>query len=213
MTAQTVAVAGLQAAMNHFLELDPELAEGVAELDGSVLEVHVQGIDKRFQLHPLATGVSVVPVDGDERQSAVVPDVTISGPPFTLLRLLGSLESVDGVLPPDVSISGELALVQKLTRLAKRANIDWEEPLSKLFGDSVAHEIGRGVRGFASWALAATETIACDMGEYLREERRLSPTRLEVDDFVSHVDQVRDDVERLEIRIARLTRRARGSEH
>ena len=213
MTAQTVAVAGLQAAVNHFLELDPELAEGVAELDGSVLEVHVQGIDTRFQLRPSAAGVSVVPVDSDEQQSAVVADVTISGPPFTLLRLLGSLESVDGVLPPDVSISGDLQLVQKLTRLAKRANIDWEEPLSKLFGDSIAHEIGRGVHGFVSWALAATETFACDMGEYLREERRLSPTRLEVDDFVTHVDQVRDNVERLESRIARLTSRARGSEH
>ncbi len=210
MTVQSVAVAGLQTVVNHLLELDPELAEGLAELEGSVLEVHVQGIDKRFQLHPSATGVGVVPVDGDGQQSAVVPDVTISGPPFTLLRLLGSLESVGGVLPPDVSISGELALVQKLTGLAKGANIDWEEPLSKLFGDPIAHEIGRGVRGFVSWARASTETFACDMGEYLREERRLSPTRLEVEDFAADVDQARDDVERLEIRIARLTSRTRG---
>ncbi|MCK5361541.1 MAG: hypothetical protein KAR22_01160, partial [Gammaproteobacteria bacterium] len=176
--------------------------------EGSVLEAHVQGVDKRFQLHPSATGVGVVLVDGDGQQSAVVADVTISGPPFTLLRLLGSLESVDGVLPPDVSVSGELQLVQKLTRLAKRANIDWEEPLSKLFGDSVAHEIGRGVRGFVSWAHAASETFSSDMGEYLREERRLAPTRLEVDDFATHVDQVRDDVERLEVRVVRLTSRA-----
>ncbi|MEE8042202.1 MAG: hypothetical protein V3T15_05330, partial [Pseudomonadales bacterium] len=161
-----------------------------------------------FQLHPSETGVGVVLVDGDGQRSAVVPDVTISGPPFTLLRLLGSLESADGVLPPDVSVSGELQLVQELTRLAKRANIDWEEPLSKLFGDSVAHEIGRGVRGFISWSRAASETFSSDMGEYLREERRLAPTRLEVDDFATHVDQVRDDVERLGVRIARLTSRA-----
>ncbi|GMQ96246.1 MAG: SCP2 sterol-binding domain-containing protein [Gammaproteobacteria bacterium] len=210
MTAQSLAAGGLQVIVNRCLELDPELAEGVAELEGSVLEVHLQGIDKRIQLHPSAAGVSVVPVDGDGQQSAVVPDVTISGPPFTLLRLLGSLESADGVLPPDVSISGELLLVQKLTRLARRANIDWEEPLSKVFGDSVAHEIGRGVRGFASWAVAAAGTFAVDMGEYLREERRLSPTRLEVDDFASRVDQTRDDVERLEFRVARLTSRTRG---
>ena len=209
MTVQSVAVAGLQSVVNHVLELDPELAEGLAELEGSVLEAHVQGIDKRFQLHPSATGVGVVLVDGDGPQSAVVPDVTISGPPFTLLRLLGSLESVDGVLPPDVSVSGELQLVQKLTKLAKRANIDWEEPIARLFGDSVAHEVGRGVRGFVSWTRAATETFSCDMGEYLREERRLTPTRLEVDDFATLVEQVRDDVERLEIRIARLARRAR----
>ena len=205
MTVQSVTVVGLQAIVNQVLELDPELAEGLAELQGSVLEAHVQGVDKRFQLRPSATGVGVVLVDGDGQQSAVVPDVTISGPPFTLLRLLGSLGSVDGVLPPDVSVSGELQLVQKLTRLAKRANIDWEEPLSKLFGDSVAHEIGRGVRGFVSWAHAASETFSSDMGEYLREERRLAPTRLEVDDFATGVDQTRDHVERLEVRVARLT--------
>ncbi len=208
MTAQSVAIAGLQAIVNQVLALDPELAEGLAELEGTVLEAHVQGVEKRIQLHPSATGVGVVLVDGDGQQSAVVADVTISGPPFTLLRLLGSLESVDGVLPPDVSVSGELELVQKLNRLVKRANIDWEEPLSKLFGDSVAHEIGRGVHGFVSWARAASETFSSDVGEYLREERRLAPTRLEVDDFATHVDQVRDDVERLEVRVTRLNRRS-----
>ena len=208
MTAQSVAIAGLQAIVNQVLALDPELAESLAELEGTVLEAHVQGVEKRIQLHPSATGVGVVLVDGDGQQSAVVADVTISGPPFTLLRLLGSLESVDGVLPPDVSVSGELELVQRLTRLVKRANIDWEEPLSKLFGDSVAHEIGRGVHGFVSWARAASETFSSDVGEYLREERRLAPTRLEVDDFATHVDQVRDDVERLEVRVTRLNRRS-----
>ena len=208
MTVQSVAVAGLQTIVNRVLELDPELAEGLAELEGAVFEVHVLGVDKRFQLHSSAMGVDVVLVDSDGQQSAAVPEVTISGPPFTLLRLLGSLESVDGVLPPDVSVSGELQLVQKLARLAKHANIDWEEPLSKLFGDSVAHEIGRGVRGFVSWARAASETFSSDVGEYLREERRLTPTRLEVDDFATHVDRVRDDVERLGVRVARLTSRA-----
>jgi len=210
VTAQSMAAGGLQVIVNRFLELDPELAEGVADLEGSVLEVHFQGIDKRIQLQPSAAGVSVVPVDGDGQPPAVIPDVTISGPPFTLLRLLGSLESVGGVLPPDVSISGELLLLRKLTRLVRRANIDWEEPLSKLFGDPIAHEIGRGARGLASWAVAAAETFACDLGEYLREERRLSPTRLEVDDFSTRVDQTRDDVERLELRVARLTSRTRG---
>jgi ubiquinone biosynthesis protein UbiJ len=210
MTLQSVAVAGLQTIVNRVLELDPELAQGLAELEGAVFEAHVLGVDKRFQLHPSATGVGVVLVGSDGQRPAAAPDVTISGPPFTLLRLLGSLDSVDGVLPPDVSISGELQLVQKLTSLAKRANIDWEEPLSKLFGDSVAHEVGRGVRGLVSWARAASETFSSDLGEYLREERRLTPTRLEVGDFATHVDRVRDDVERLELRVARLNRRARG---
>ena len=72
MTVQSVAVAGLQTVVNHLLELDPELAEGLAELEGSVLEVHVQGIDKRFQLHPSATGV----VENPPRTSALVADLS-----------------------------------------------------------------------------------------------------------------------------------------
>lgn len=210
MSARSVAATGIQGAVNRLLELDPEFAEGVAEFEGTVLEIHVQGLDERLQLHPSASGIGVVPVD-DEQQARVAPDVTISGPPFTLLRLLGSLDSVDGVLPPDVTISGELQLVQRLTRLAKRTRFDWEEPLSKLFGDSVAHELGRGLRGFAAQLGAAVGTLACDVGEYLREERRLSPTRLEVDDFAAGVDTTRDDVERLEIRIARLAGPPGGS--
>jgi ubiquinone biosynthesis accessory factor UbiJ len=202
----------LQAAINEILALDAELVEGIAELEGAVLEVHVQGMDKRFQLHASRSGVNIVAVNANDQPPMAVPDVVISGPPFTLVRLLGGLESVDGVLPPDVSIKGDLQLVQKIVKLAKQANIDWEEPLSKLVGDSVAHELGRGLRAFASWASAATDTFAADMGEYLREERRLVPTGLEVSDFSTRIDQARNDIDRLEVRIARLSQRFRSRE-
>ena len=209
MSTRPTAAAGIEAAVNRVLALDPELFEAVAELEGSVFEIHIRGVETRVQLHPSASGIGVVTVGGDE-QTPVAPDVTVSGPPFTLLRLLGSLESVNGVLPPEVSITGELALVQKLAELAKRARFDWEEPLSRLVGDTAAHELGRGIRAFASHVRTAADTLGRDLGEYLREERRLSPTRLEVDDFAAGVDRTRDDVERLEARVRRLETRAGG---
>lgn len=211
MSARNVAATGIQQAVNRLLALDPEFAEEVAAFEGTVLEIHVQGLDERLQLHPSASGIGVVPVS-DEQQTPVAADVVISGPPFTLLRLAASLNAVDGVLPPDVSVSGELQLVQRLTLLAKRARFDWEEPLSKLLGDSAAHELGRGIRTLAAQLGAAAGTLAGDVGEYLREERRMSPTRLEVDDFAAGVDVTRDDVERLEVRIARLAGRTGGFE-
>ena len=110
MSTRPTAAAGIEAAVNRVLALDPELFEAVAELEGSVFEIHIRGVETRVQLHPSASGIGVVTVGGDE-QTPVAPDVTVSGPPFTLLRLLGSLESVNGVLPPEVSITGELALV------------------------------------------------------------------------------------------------------
>ncbi len=209
MSAPSAAVAGLESVVNRLLRLDEDLAEGVAELEGSVLEVHVEGFDWRFQLHPSSSGISVISVDRSDEGSSAVPDLVVSGPPFTLVRLFGTMESVDGVLPPDVSISGDLRLVEKLAVVAKRVDFDWEEPLTKLFGDSLSHEIGRGLRGFVSWASAAYETFSTDVGEYVREERHLSPTKLEIEDFATRVDMIRDDVERLEVRIARLADRMR----
>lgn len=209
MTARNAAVAGIQVAVNRLLALDPELAEGMAELEGSVFEIHVAGVDRRVQLHVSTAGVALFDVREEDR-ARVAADVIVSGPPFTLLRLLASLDSVDGVLPAGVSVSGELTLVQRLAALAKRTRLDWEEPLSRLFGDTAAHEIGRGARALASHLVTVADTLGQDLGEYLREERRLTPTRIELEDFAADVDRTRDDVERLEARVDRLIDRAGG---
>ena len=48
------------------------------------------------------------------------------------------------------------------------------------------------------------------MAEYLQEEGRDLPTRTEVEEFLSGVDQLRDDAERLEARLARVEARGRA---
>ncbi|NCC30261.1 MAG: sterol-binding protein, partial [Gammaproteobacteria bacterium] len=47
-----------------------------------------------------------------------------------------------------------------------------------------------------------------DLQEYLQEEARLTPTRYEVEAYLTQVDILRDDVERAEARIERLVRLA-----
>lgn len=219
MSTPPMAAAGLEAIANRLLALDADLAEGIEELSGRVLEVHVEGVDWRFQLHAKGARIGVVALEdcgdsgdlGDPRDpGAATADVVVRGPPFSLLRLCASAESIDGVLPADVSISGDVELVEKLSSLARRANVDWEEPLAKVLGDALGHEVARGLRGFASWARTATETIALDIGEYVREERRATPSRLEVEDLANDIEVLRDDVERLEARIARVAGHKRG---
>lgn len=209
MSTPPPAAAGLQAAVNRLVAMDADLAEGLLELDGCVLEVRIEGLDWRFQLRASGSRVAVVALDDVDSGDAAEPDLILSGPPVTLLRVIASAESIDGVLPPDVTINGRLELVEKLSRLARRAYIDWEEPLSKMFGDTLGHELARGLGAFAAWARAASETLALDVGEYLREERLLCATRLEVEDFANDIEVLRDDVERLAARIERLTDRMR----
>lgn len=211
MSTPPVAAAGLETVVNRLLAMDADLAEGIAELDGCVLELRLQGVDWRFQLLPSGSRLRVVALDDAPGSDAAVPDVVVCGPPFTLLRVIASAQSIDGVLPPDVSISGDLRVVEMLSKLARRAYLDWEEPLAKVFGDSLGHEVARGLRGIAMWARSASETLVLDTGEYLREERRLTPNRFEVERLANDVEVLRDDVERMEVRIARLVERFRGA--
>lgn len=211
MSAPPLAAAGLEAAVNRLLAMDAELAEGLAGLQGRVLEVHVEGFDWRFRVFPSGARLRIVALDHAAGADDGEADVVVRAPPFTLLRLLASVQSIDGVLPREVSISGDLELVEKLSGLARRAYIDWEEPLASALGDSLGHEVARGLRGFAAWARGASQTLALDVGEYLREERRLTPTRIEIEDHANDVDVLRDDVERLEARVERLVDRLRSN--
>ena len=54
-------------------------------------------------------------------------------------------------------------------------------------------------------------TLEKDLGEYLQEELRLLPVRIEIDAFLAAVDSLRDDSERLQARFDRLRAIARHS--
>ena len=59
-------------------------------------------------------------------------------------------------------------------------------------------------------AARARSSFERDVGEYLVEESALAPSRAEVDEFATRVDDLRDDVARLEKRVQRLAARRAG---
>nr|MCU0803913.1 sterol-binding protein [Burkholderiales bacterium] len=62
-------------------------------------------------------------------------------------------------------------------------------------------------RAFAAWQRDAGERLARNFAEYFTEENPLLARPAEVRRFGEDVDALRDDVERLEKRIARLLER------
>jgi ubiquinone biosynthesis protein UbiJ len=91
-------------------------------------------------------------------------------------------------------------------------DIDWEEQLAKLAGDTLAHRIGHQARATGRWASRSGEVLTRDLREYLIEEGRLVPSAAEMKGFLDGVDTLRDDVDRLEARIARLHRHTSGGQ-
>ena len=79
--------------------------------------------------------------------------------------------------------------------------------MSRVTGDVVAHQVGRRGRQFAAYLEDGAETAQANISEYLTEEARLLPTRIEAEDFFQDVDTLGDATERLAARLERLARK------
>jgi len=104
----------------------------------------------------------------------------------------------------ELAIEGDAALGQRLQRIFRDLDLDWEEPLARLFGDPLGHEMGRAARAVFAWHRQALKTFGLNTADYLQEEARLLPVRDEVETFLNGVDGARADVDRLAARIQRL---------
>jgi ubiquinone biosynthesis protein UbiJ len=106
-----------------------------------------------------------------------------------------------------VHIEGDAEVAQTFSELLQHARPDLEEELSRVVGDVTAHQVGNAARSALAFGRRAADTFAQNVAEYLQEEGRDLPTRIEADEFITAVDKLRDDVERFDARLAHLERR------
>ncbi len=199
MSAEDALVAPLEAALNRLLALDPEARRDLADLQGRVIRFDILGLGLQLWLVPGAQGVQVYPRYDAE------PDCVLRGTPLGFARL-GLGERADELFKGAVEIEGDTALGERLGAILARLDIDWEELLSKVTGDPIAHTLGQGARAMRRQLARDGDVLVRDLSEYLQEEARLLPTRYEVDEFADAVDRLRDDAERLAARVERLQR-------
>jgi ubiquinone biosynthesis protein UbiJ len=195
-------LSGLEAALNQILRLDPDVTAGLAELNGKVIGVELRGLNLRFSLIPEPWGLRVAP--GHARKV----DVMVCATPAALGRLARGAKAVN----EEIDIQGDMDLGRTFQGLLRSIDIDWEEQLSRITGDVVAHQFGRSLRRFLAWGQKAADTLAMNASEYLQQESRDLPPRLVVEQFMDAVDTLRADTDRLEARIGRL-QRGKNSRH
>jgi ubiquinone biosynthesis protein UbiJ len=203
MSIREAAYAVLEVVLNRYLRLDPAALQRLAPLSGRLIRLEIKGLDVDIFLLPHSEGLQVYPeFDGE-------PDCTLSGTPLGFVRL-GSGERADRLFDGTVDIRGDTEIGQQFGEVLADLDIDWEEHLSHLTGDVAAHQVGRAARAAGRWGREVGQTLTQDLQEYLQEEVRLLPTRIENEEFADAVDALRDDLERLEARIQRLRSLRKG---
>lgn len=198
MTVSAAAFATLEQLLNQAIRLDPESPARLAPMHGQVIEIALVGLGFSLFMIPEPNGMQLLSAFEGE------PDCTLRGTPLDLARMRGSHKSADQLFSGSVVIEGDTRLAQHFGDFLSSLDIDWEEQLSRLTGDVIAHEVGNLARGFFNWGSKQSQIMEQNLQEYLQEELRLLPGRLEMEPYLSGVDQLRDDAERLEARITRL---------
>lgn len=196
-------LATVEGAINAVLALDAEGAHQIAPIQGRVLLVELTGFGTRLYIVPGESGLLLYGAYD------AAPDCTVRGTPAGLLRMALSEHREDAVFAGTVEIDGDNQVAQTLGEVFQELDIDWEELLSKVIGDTLAHRLGQQARAGGRWAQQTGDTLTQDIREYLQEEGRVLPSRLELQAFLSDVDTLRDDVERLAARVERLATTSR----
>jgi ubiquinone biosynthesis accessory factor UbiJ len=161
-----------------------------------------QGRSVRLSAGLLAVQFSIT-ADGLLAAASGEPAVAISVDPAALPAFL-----LDSSKPPrQVKLEGDAALAQLLSQVLPRLRPEPEEELSRVIGDAAAVRLMASLRALLSAVSAAAQAFARNSADYLTAENPMLVEKEAVESFGRDLTRLRDDVERLDKRIALLVRR------
>lgn len=191
------ATTGIEKILNHCLGSDPDYKTYIAPLQGKILKIQIAFPPLSLLLQFSADTIKVLPYYHD------TPDCTITGSSFALLQ--SALNEKAGTWASNkIHLSGQTDVAQDFSALCHRINIDWEEMLSEIIGDSCAHAAGNILRSTLANGHELSQRWQNNLQEYIKHESKCFAQAEEINNFLDKIDTLRHDVERLNARLAAL---------
>lgn len=214
MHAADMLISTLENLLNRGLPRSPRAQQLCAELAGRKLDIDVQGIGRLLlESDGLTLHLSGAPEDAQQEMAmpnaptsspAGSGDATLRGGPFSLLSL-AIADQQAALRNGSVQMGGDSEIAGKFHELLRLLRPDAEEELAMLLGDIPAHHLGRLLRATLSWGERAASTALENVAEYLAHERNDLVSKAEAQGFLTAVDSLREDVDRLAARIDLMT--------
>jgi len=181
--------------LNRNLPRSPRAGELCAALAGKRVRIEARALGWVLIAEALNTSIRLT----KDEAGGQPPDAEISGSLLNLAALAGS-HPEEVIQRGDVTIRGDAEIAQKFRELAMLLRPDVEEELSRLIGDTPAHQALRLVRMATGFGKRAAQTGVRNVAEYLAHETGDLVPRAEAEDFYRGVERLREDLDRLEAR-------------
>ncbi|WP_347986982.1 SCP2 sterol-binding domain-containing protein [Methylomonas sp. AM2-LC] len=191
-------IGAFESGLNNYLNLDTQVEELLKPLTGKVIAIHITRPDETLYLCPNSTGIQIL----DNYFGSV--DATLSGS-LSALGLMGlSATPMHSLFKGEVRIEGNPEIARKLQNLFAKLDINLQSKLAQVTGERFAEQMSRFIRNGIGWSQNSLTTLRLNVEEFLQEETRNLPAKLEAEQFFQQIDTCRNDFDRLKARIDRL---------
>ncbi|MCB1614819.1 MAG: SCP2 sterol-binding domain-containing protein [Pseudomonadales bacterium] len=153
------------------MQFDPGTSRRLGALHGKVIRLDTLLPEGEVFLYPTESGIALWSTYEGE------PDAGLAGGPINLLAFLTGRISLDQLQEEGIELEGDVELVMKLVSILSDVDIDFEEAVSQLTGDVLAHQLGKSVRSVESWVKSALLEAQRLNREYLQEELSIAAER------------------------------------
>lgn len=179
--------------MNSFLTLHSGKHQILEMHAGKTLHINFKDLnmDLFLIIHPEKIHVHSVFPD--------TPDTIVSGSIFDFIKQLNS-----EALSNDISVEGDVDLAHDIMRLFKYMDFNWEEYSAFFVGDLPTHHLSNFVRRCKNAVSRISSRSIEDAVDFIQEEQRFLPTKEQVEDFCEDIQELRNNIDRLEARLNRL---------
>ena len=181
--------------LNRNLPRSPRAQELCGLLKGKSVRIESPGLGWRVDCESLGSSLKLTKPAGQDR----MPDAEISGSLANLAQLAGPRPE-EIIQRGGVTIRGEAEIAQRFRELAMLLRPDVEEELSRIIGDTPAHQALRFVSAATGFGRRAVHTGVRNVAEYFAHESRDLVPRAEAEDFYRGVERLREDLDRLDAR-------------
>ncbi len=181
-------------AINHLIATESWVGTRLRPFSGQL--ARIQALPFQLDLAVRSDGLFET-TDSD----AQTPTVTIVLPDDAIGKLItGDSAAVFSA----ARISGSADFAEALAFVFRNLRWDAEADLAAIFGDIAAHRGIQLAQSFLIWQKSAASNVAQNIKEYLSEEADTIVGQRELNAFSAQTKTLRDDLARLEKRIAKL---------
>lgn len=195
---RTAAIAALEFAVNRALALDPSTRARLAQLAGQSFHLHCTEPALDLFLLPQADRLGLAAQwEGDITAA-------LSGTAQDFTRLLAADDPAAELINGHLVVRGDVQALQALQQILRQLELDWEQPLTNLFGDVAGHALAQGMRRGFSLLHYAGRQLQRQLRDYVVEESDWLAPRWQIEQFNNDVDRLAMDCDRLEARVQKL---------